>query len=144
MVNPSKSRFFGSCVHSVKTFPVILEAPHSFPKGVVITGDHAAFAACCHDLVLTEGPGGNISESANGATPIERSMGLCTIFDKLDIAACNDLFDRIHVTWPACKMDADDCLGSVGNGLSYCRGFDVLAIRPDIDKNGGCAGIDNH
>ena len=89
-MKPSKSRFStGACTAS-KLLAVILEAPHPFPKGVVIAGDHAAFAAGCHDLVLTEGPGGNITESANGAAPIERSMGLRAIFDQLDIAAVND------------------------------------------------------
>src|SRR5690606_7733870 len=62
VMQPAETRWMLFVIDAVKVFAMIFIGPHFFPQGFVIGGDHTAFTACSHNLVLTEGPGTNMTD----------------------------------------------------------------------------------
>ena len=130
----------------VNRFPalaMILVSPHVGPQLAIIGGDHAAFAARGHDLVLAERPGGDMTDGADRTAFVMSSMSLGAIFDHLQVMLSRQIHDRIHVTWPSSQMNTNE---GFGTGRQHCtNGFssEVLRVKVDICKYRHSPSINN-
>ena len=88
-------------MHCSPGLAVILERPHPIPEVVATGRDHASFACCRDDLVLTEAPGRHVAKAANRAAFNQGAMGLGTILDHREAVAAGQVADGGHICRPA-------------------------------------------
>src|SRR5690606_35920678 len=128
VVQPAEAGRVRALVHGLPALAVILVGPHPRPQRFVRGGDHAAFSAGGHDLVLAEGPCADVADGSDGPALVLRTVCLRAILDHVDPALAGQLHDRIHVARPAGQVHADDCSGIGGKyGFDGPRG-DILRV----------------
>src|SRR5690606_36716468 len=114
---PAEAGRVRALVHGLPALTVILVGPHPRPQRFVRGGDHAAFSAGGHDLVLAEGPCADVADGSDGPAHVLRTVCLRAILDHVDHALAGLLHDRIHLARPAGLALADYFSGIWGN---YC------------------------
>jgi hypothetical protein len=102
-------------------FTVVFETPHGTPQPFIIGSNHATFAASGHDLILAKTPSSHMTNTSNTTSFINGAVRLCTIFDHFEMMLICKFHDRIHITWPASKVDTDNRF-SFG-GYNRCNGL---------------------
>ena len=85
----------------VIAFPVVFKRPDPFPVFPIIGGYHAPFPAGGDDLVLAEGEGTHVPDTARLSPFILGPVSLGAIFDHDEPVRPGQLHYRIHITRPA-------------------------------------------
>src|SRR5690606_7744833 len=84
-VKPAVARRVIAFVDGCPALAVVLPGPHGRPERAIVRGDHAAFAAGGHDLVLAEGPGTNVADRADRAALVSSTVRLGAVFDDPEV-----------------------------------------------------------
>jgi len=134
-VHPAEARRMVAFVNRRIGLAVVFVRPHLRPEISVVCRDHTAFAACGHDLVLTERPGADMAERTDRAAVDTRAVSLGTVLDYPKAVLPGEAHYGRHVARPSGEMDANDCARSGSQGSLDGTGTDVLAVTLDIGEH---------
>src|SRR5688572_1659415 len=127
-MHPTKPWRMGSLVDRLIGLPMVLVRPHPRPEDGIVRGDHTAFPARGHDLVLAKGPRTNLPERPDRAPCKASAMRLSTILNHGQPVLIGQRHDGGHVARPSRKMHADDPSGPRRQHGLDGHGIDILAV----------------
>ncbi len=123
-----------------RVLTVVGEPPHTLHQREIVASHRAAVAEAAQVLGGVEAPGGQPSQPAHPAPPVERAMGLRRILDQPQPVAVAQPQHAVDVERPAVEVDADDAARARGDTRRGVGGIEVEGGSVDVAEDRHAAG----